>query len=390
MKKDFFGGREEVGTIYSLCGEPRCRDQQTCQACRSQEDEYGVAAATPEGGVAAGAEVLGLQSSCSGSCDDETVIETLTIAEEGGAEAAAADEGSAAAARPPVAAARPPVAAAEPLAEAAGPPRAAGWGYQPWNGPDTWHHQYPVAKGRRQSPIDLQEADLKFHLDGQLPQLVTCFQPATGLPLENTGASWLLNWPQDDPDAACMLRGGPLAGEYRLLQMHAHWGAERGRGSEHTLEGRSLEGELHLVFYNTFYSSPGEAMDQPDGLAVIGILLSESEQAANHPEFDKITRLLGGVLTRGRAVTIEEELNPGSLLPEGSQAYFTYPGSLTTPPLYESVTWLVMKKPMELPTGQMDMMRAMRSGPEDDSAPLVDNFRPPCCAAGRRVRARTA
>ena len=183
MKKDFFGGREEVGTIYSLCGEPRCRDQQTCQACRSQEDEYGVAAATPEGGVAAGVEVLGLQSSCSGSCDDETVIETLTIAEEGGAEAAAADDGSAAAARPPVAAARPPVAAAEPLAEAAGPPRAAGWGYQPWNGPDTWHHQYPVAKGRRQSPIDLQEADLKFHLDGQLPQLVTCFQPATGLPL---------------------------------------------------------------------------------------------------------------------------------------------------------------------------------------------------------------
>jgi carbonic anhydrase len=280
---------------------------------------------------------------------------------------------------------------AEPAAEA--PPPAAGagdWGYQPWNGPGTWHRQYPVAKGRRQSPIDLREADLKLELGGGgLPQLFGCFQPASGLRLENTGASWLLSWPQDDPDAACLLRGGPLASEYRLLQMHAHWGAGAGRGSEHTLEGRSMEGELHLVFYNSAYASPAEAMDQPDGLAVIGVFLSETAGAGPHPELDKITRLLAGVGTRGLAATIEEELNPGRLLPVTSQAYFTYPGSLTTPPLLESVTWLVMREPMRLPAAQMDQMRAMRSGPEADSPLLVDNFRPPCCAAGRYLRAGT-
>ena len=362
MKKDFFGGREEADTIYSLCGEPRCGDQESCLTCRRHEEEVISAAAAVDLAAAnRAAAVAADEQVCSGSCDILTVIE--------------------------------PTGAAEPAAApAASPPRQGsdGWGYQPWNGPDTWHLRYPIARGRRQSPIDLRASDQALSLGGGLPPVTACFQPSAGLRLENTGASWLLSWPQDDPSAACILRGGPLGTEYRLLQLHAHWGAEPGRGSEHTLEGRSLEGELHLVFYNaSTYASPAEAMEQPDGLAVIGILLSETVDADRHPEFDKITRLLAEIRTRGRAVTIEEEVNPGRLLPEGNgghQDYFTYPGSLTTPPLFESVTWLVLRKPMELPPEQMDLMRAMRCGPEEDSYRLVDNFRPPCCAAGRKLR----
>lgn len=373
MKKDFFGGREKADTIYSLCGEPRCGDQESCLACRRQEEEVVAAAAIAN----RAADVAAVGQGCSGSCDIEPVIAVTE-------EAAAAAGGGTAAAAAHVAADPPPQ-------------QLDNWGYQAWNGPATWHRRYPIAKGRRQSPIDLREADLALNQRGQpLPPLAVCFQPTTGLRLENTGASWLLTWPQDDPGAVCQLRGGPLGSEYRLLQLHAHWGAELGRGSEHTLEGRSFEGELHLVFYNAAsYGSPAEAMEQPDGLAVIGIFLSEAAGVEAHPEFDKITRLLEAVLTRGCAVTIEEEVNPGGLLPEpvggdgGQLAYFTYPGSLTTPPLLESVTWLVMRKPLALPARQMDMMRAMRSGPEEDSDRLVDNFRPPCCAAGRKLRTGT-
>jgi carbonic anhydrase len=217
-----------------------------------------------------------------------------------------------------------------------------------------------------------------------LPPLFTCFQPAAGLHVYNTGASWLVNWLQEDPDApTCVLRGGPLAAEYRLLQMHAHWGAEVGRGSEHTLEGRSFDGELHLVFYNAEYS-PAEAMELPDGLAVVGMFLRQGTQP--HPELDKITRQLAAVRTPGLSANVEGELNPGALLPAADQTYFTYPGSLTTPPLYESVTWLVMREPLELSAEQMDMMRGMRSGSDEESCPLVDNFRPTCCLAGRQVR----
>ena len=34
------------------------------------------------------------------------------------------------------------------------------------------------------------------------------------------------------------LTGGPLGNEYKLVQMHAHWGKVEGRGSEHTINGK--------------------------------------------------------------------------------------------------------------------------------------------------------
>ena len=36
-----------------------------------------------------------------------------------------------------------------------------------------------------------------------------------------------------------------------------------------------------------------------------------------------------------------------------NQSYWTYEGSLTTPPLYESVTWIVLKQPIEVSAVQV-------------------------------------
>ena len=86
------------------------------------------------------------------------------------------------------------------------------------------------------------------------------------------------------------MSGGPLDSTYQLAQFHAHWGGENARGSEHTVDGKVGSGkylcfknifahrqmfsaELHLVHFNTKYGSLGEAVDKPDGLAVLGIFL---------------------------------------------------------------------------------------------------------------------
>lgn len=45
------------------------------------------------------------------------------------------------------------------------------------------------------------------------------------------------------------------------------------------------------------------------------------------------------------SVTDFKGFNPKCLLPS-SLHYWTYLGSLTTPPLHESVTWLVLKEPI--------------------------------------------
>ena len=122
--------------------------------------------------------------------------------------------------------------------------------------------------------------------------------------------------------------------------MHAHWGCAGKGGSEHTVDGVQYDAELHIVHYNDKYGDPAKAVDQPDGLAVLGMFLKVGKE---HPELDKISNNLTKVATKDKTVALDEDfLNPTKFLP-ANKTYYTYPGSLTTPPLFESVTWIVFK-----------------------------------------------
>lgn len=252
------------------------------------------------------------------------------------------------------------------------------WGYTAEDGPATWGKLFPVGdNGVRQSPIDIQECDCEA--ESSLSALTPKFEPISTPSMENTGASWKVNCIPEKSS----LTGGPLKNEYRLVQMHAHWGKEEGRGSEHTLNGKMYDGELHLVHYNTAYGSFGEAADKPDGLAVLGVFLKVGE--SEHSEFGKITSLLEKVNKKGDQTELEGDLDPTNLLPE-SDCYFTYLGSLTTPPLLESVTWLVYNNHINISKEQMASMRGMLIGGEDGCGCMVDNYRPVCGKGARTVR----
>ena len=63
------------------------------------------------------------------------------------------------------------------------------------------------------------------------------------------------------PGDVGVLSGGPLDGDYQVLQLHFHWGANDTKGSEHTLDGARLvldtflfsknQSVLHFFFYKT-------------------------------------------------------------------------------------------------------------------------------------------
>ena len=75
-------------------------------------------------------------------------------------------------------------------------------------------------------------------------------------------------------------------------------------------------------------------------------------------------------------------------------SYWTYQGSLTTPPLNESVLWIVFKKPMAVSREQLDSMRNLKcnscSETNGDSnfedILMVDNFRSPQPVNERVIR----
>jgi len=257
------------------------------------------------------------------------------------------------------------------------------WGYEEHNGPDKWHVEFPVAKeGKRQSPIDL-STELA-QTDGALRSTpITCkYVDKNILNVENTGASWKVNV----DGAGSSLKGGALQGEYELWQFHAHWGSCDEKGSEHTVEGKMYPAELHLVHWNkSKYSSPNEAAGEPDGLAVLGMFLEVGDK---HEELDKVLGVLDKIKFKGDKVSFDKPIEPSKFLPKDTKSFYTYEGSLTTPPLLESVIWTVFKEPVQISKEQLAAMRGMKCGCSGDAKELamVDNYRPPCALGNRTLR----
>ncbi|CAG4965281.1 carbonic anhydrase 2 [Colias croceus] len=255
------------------------------------------------------------------------------------------------------------------------------WGYTGENGPSTWVEKFPEARGARQSPVDI--ITTQASSGGSAPPLAWQYSVNHPRSVVNPGYCWRV----DENGYNSELRGGPLGSDvYKLQQWHCHWGAVNGEGSEHTVDGRSFSGELHLVHWNTSkYRSFSEAAGQPDGLAVLGVFLVVGSK---HEELDKVVRLLPFIQHKGDKVTMSEPLDPAHLLPN-QIAYWTYPGSLTTPPCTESVTWILFKQPVEVSAEQLALMRKLRCGEAscgEEAMELLHNYRPTLPLGNRELR----
>lgn len=253
------------------------------------------------------------------------------------------------------------------------------WGYAANNGPDKWADNFPIANGPRQSPIDIVPGQAKY--DSGLKPLNIKYDPSTCMDILNNGHSFQVTF-TDDTDSSTLC-DGPISGVYRLKQFHFHWGASDDKGSEHTVAGTKFPAELHLVHWNTKYPSFGDAASKPDGLAVVGVFLKAGDANAN---LQKVLDRFDAIKAKGKQTSFAG-FDPSTLLP-GSLDYWTYDGSLTTPPLLESVTWIVCKESISVSSEQMARFRSLLFTAEGEAeCCMVDNYRPPQPLKGRSVRA---
>uniref|UniRef100_A0A1A8KHL7 Carbonic anhydrase n=1 Tax=Nothobranchius kuhntae TaxID=321403 RepID=A0A1A8KHL7_NOTKU len=253
------------------------------------------------------------------------------------------------------------------------------WGYAPSNGPAKWAHSFPIANGVRQSPINIVPAEASYNAG--LKPLRLQYDPSTCLDILNNGHSIQVTF-ADDTDSST-LRDGPVTGTYRLKQFHFHWGSADHKGSEHTVAGTKFPAELHLVHWNTKYASFSEAASKPDGLAVVGVFLKIGAKNAN---LQKLLDSFDAIKTKGKQTSLAN-FDPATLLPTCLD-YWTYDGSLTTPPLLESVTWIVLRDPISVSPEQMAKFRSLLFSAEGEAkCCMVDNYRPPQPLKSRRVHA---
>jgi carbonic anhydrase len=216
-----------------------------------------------------------------------------------------------------------------------GPPHEHSWDYGEAHGPSHWGDLKPdfaeCKNGHRQSPIDIrnpQKADL--------PPIQFHYTPSP-LHIIDNGHTVMINY---GPGSSISVGGK----EYALKQFHFH------RPSEEKINGKGFEMVAHLVHQGS------------DGnLAVVAVLLQKGN---DNPLVHELWNDLPKEKEKEEVLN-SVEIDLSTLLP-ADRGYYTFPGSLTTPPCSENVTWFVLKHPVTVSTAEIEQFSKLY---RDDARP---------------------
>jgi len=196
------------------------------------------------------------------------------------------------------------------------------WAYSGAGGPEHWTKLDPAFAacnlGKYESPIDINKATL-----ANLPALVFNYA-ATPASVVDNGHTVMVTY----APGSTLTVGGK---QYQLQQFHFH------HPSEEAIHGKHADMVVHLVH-----------ADAEGHLAVVAVLL---KRGAANPVLAQIKSKVAAEKEHPVALA-EHSLDAKDLLP-ASLGYYTFPGSLTTPPCTEGVTWYVLKAPVEIAAEQL-------------------------------------
>eukprot|EP00245_Coleochaete_scutata_P017728 TRINITY_DN884_c0_g1_i1.p1 TRINITY_DN884_c0_g1~~TRINITY_DN884_c0_g1_i1.p1 ORF type:complete len:269 (-),score=33.22 TRINITY_DN884_c0_g1_i1:637-1443(-) len=192
-----------------------------------------------------------------------------------------------------------------------------------------WHGA--CESGNAQSPINIVTANAvpvttkkEFYLDYAPDSEVTLVNTGSGvaLRLSNTSNNYLYT----------------SEGKFRLAQFHFHV------FSEHAIDGLFGPMEIHFVHVN----------DNNTHISVLGIRARLDPKNQPNPFFNQFfqyvpNNTVSRIMLR---LNIKQFLQP----PKSKRSdfnFYSYPGSLTTPPCSEIVTWYVLKRKTTISVAQM-------------------------------------
>ncbi|GFT05501.1 carbonic anhydrase-related protein 10 [Nephila pilipes] len=239
------------------------------------------------------------------------------------------------------------------------------------------------SKGRRQSPVNIDPATLLF--DPSLRNLHVDKIRVNGV-ITNTGHGVIFRTFPATHSEILNITGGPLSYKYRFSEIHIHFARSDEKGSEHLISGYQFPAELQIYGYNSdLYQNITEAMSLQKNQGLVGISVLLQTGDLSNSELRILTSQLHKIIHRGQEAPLKY-LSLRDLLPD-TPHYMTYEGSTTMPGCYETVTWIVMNKPIYITKQQLFALRRLMQGDEKNpKAPLADNFRPTLELNQRSIR----
>jgi carbonic anhydrase len=196
------------------------------------------------------------------------------------------------------------------------------WSYGAHGGPAEWgalSPEFTTCKlGTHQSPIDIRGAQV-----ADLAPIKFDYKPSP-LKLVDNGHTIQVSYA---PGSSIEVAGV----RYELVQFHFH------KPSEEKIEGKSHAMVAHLVHR----SADGK-------LAVVAVLL---DAGGANTLIDTVWNHLPP--RKEMEVTVQGVTIDASDLLPANRGYYTFQGSLTTPPCSEDVTWLVLKTPLKIAASEV-------------------------------------
>jgi carbonic anhydrase len=204
------------------------------------------------------------------------------------------------------------------------------WSYNGDTAPAKWSSLEPdfaaCSNGKTQSPIDIPHEVVHAHPGSHLE----FDYHATPLRIVDNGHTIQVNY----APGSFVTVGDE---RYELLQFHFH------HPSEERIEGQGFDLVAHLVH-----------KDVQGRLAVVAVLLNAGDENA-------FLKTLWANLPKDKQHEYAPKgvtVNVADLLPK-DRSYYSFTGSLTTPPCTEGVSWFVLPHPGSLSTRQLDAFAAL-------------------------------
>jgi carbonic anhydrase len=192
------------------------------------------------------------------------------------------------------------------------------WSYEGETSPEHWAEleKNSDCSGNRQSPVNIIDIHTVEDKE-QKSQINFFYSPKTILnKVRNNGHSIQFDFDKGDSIAYNQVK-------FNLIQIHFH------EPSEHTINGIRYPIEIHLVHQS-----------QQMNYTVLSIFGIEGEKSQTMEEMESFLPL-----QKGQEKEIEKAFDLSRLFPS-DRSYYSYGGSLTTPPCTENVEWVIFKEPI--------------------------------------------